>query len=109
MIIVTERRGQEQIKRVRQSPPVVFSAPVIVRLLDYPCRHAIHAIRRERSPATGEWLTLAIAEQIRPGFVRPHPVRDVLTLMRLADLLHNLGRHSLPENPDSAYAAGGAA
>jgi hypothetical protein len=104
MMIVAERRGKRKIKRVRNGPShVAFSSPVVVRLADYPCRHAIHAVRREWNPITRQWLTLAVADFIRPGFIRPHPVRDVVTLLRLADLLKALGRHDLPENPDSAY------
>lgn len=73
--------------------------PICCELPEYPSRFRVQGFERRRNH--GPVLTLAIAEWTREGFLDWHPVRDVVTLMRLADHLSN--RHALPVNADKLY------
>jgi len=74
-------------------------ADIMVQLPDYPCVHIVSGI--ERRCNHGPMLTLAVAQWQREGMEGWHPVRDIVTQMRLADAVSD--QHDLPINAEKLY------
>jgi hypothetical protein len=65
------------------------------------CTYYVNSIRRERNGNNGHMLTMANAEYRLTGRDKLHRVCDIVTQMRLADLLSDL--HDLKINADRLY------
>lgn len=78
--------------------------PIITRLPGYRCQFRVTGFERRRN--NGPMLTLAIAEGQRDTDPEETPAKwqrftDVVTLMRLADVLSD--KHEHPINDDKLY------
>ena len=80
-------------------PNATLQSPIEVRLPHYPCTFNVTRFERRRN--AGPVLTMAVATWILPGRTQPHNCTNVVTLMRLADVLSNC--HDMPINRDAYY------
>lgn len=79
-----------------------FTGPLLGKLPDYQPGLTIRVfgVARRRNVDRGPILTLAVGDWAREGMTL-HPIRDVATMMRLADVIS--AHHSQPINADKLY------
>lgn len=78
---------------------VELAEPIRTTLPEYPGVFTVTGFRRDRNG--GPVLTMADATQEVPGIRSPMLARDIVTQMRLADLLSN--HHTYPVNAANLY------
>ena len=79
----------------------MFETSIPAEIPQHRCTYTVHGVERIRNGNNGRMLTLAIADWTRLGFSTVHHVRDIVTMMQLADMTSN--KHSLPINADKLY------
>lgn len=65
----------------------------------YRCTFTVTGFERRRN--AGPVLTLAVGTWTRDGFTREHRISDIVTRMRLADMLSH--HHEFPVNAEKLY------
>ncbi len=74
-----------------------------IRLKDHPAVCYVTGFERRRN--AGPVLTMAIGYWVRDGFATQTRTRDIVTKMKLSDMLSHL--HDLPINADKLYGPAG--